>query len=95
MFDELASGRRVKTLTVVDDCSKEAVQIAADTSIPALYVTRLLDQVKAERGLPKVIRTDNGPDLHKKLMCISRDLIGHMARLVGCESVLGDELLLG
>lgn len=37
MFDELAIGRRVKTLTVVDDCSKEIVQIAVDTSMPALY----------------------------------------------------------
>ncbi len=34
VFDELANGRRIKALTVVDDCSKEAVQIAADTSIP-------------------------------------------------------------
>ena len=62
VFDELANGRKVKTLTVVDDCTKEAVQIAADTSIPALYVTRVLDAVKAERGLPKVLRTDNGPE---------------------------------
>lgn len=44
----------------MDDCSKEAVQIAVDTSTPALYVTRVLDQVKVERGLPKVIHTDNG-----------------------------------
>ena len=35
------------------------MQIAVDTSIPALYVTRVLDQIKAKRGLPKVIRTDN------------------------------------
>ena len=41
VFDELASGRRVKTLTVVDDCSKEIVQIIADTSIPTLYPTRV------------------------------------------------------
>ncbi|WP_415656062.1 IS3 family transposase [Roseateles sp.] len=68
VFDELANGRRVKTLTVVDDCSKEAVQIAVDTSIPALYVTRVLDQVKAERGLPKVIRTDNGPEFAGRTM---------------------------
>ncbi|CQR31231.1 conserved hypothetical protein [Thiomonas arsenitoxydans] len=27
-----------------------------------LYVTRVLEQVKVERGLPKVIRTDNGPE---------------------------------
>jgi putative transposase len=68
LFDELASGRRVKALTVVDDCSKEAVQIVADTSIPALYVTRVLDQVKTERGLPKVIRTDNGPEFAGRTM---------------------------
>jgi putative transposase len=68
VFDELANGRRVKTLTVVDDCSKESVQIVADTSIPALYVTRVLDQVKAERGLPKVIRTDNGPEFAGRTM---------------------------
>jgi putative transposase len=68
VFDELANGRRVKALTVVDDCSKEAVQIAVDTSIPALYVTRVLDQVKAERGLPKVIRTDNGPEFAGRTM---------------------------
>jgi putative transposase len=36
VFDALANGRRVKTPTVVDDCSKEAVQIAVDTLIPAL-----------------------------------------------------------
>jgi len=68
VFDELANGRRVKTLTVVDDCSKEAVQIAVDTSMPALYVTRVLDQVKRERGLPKVIRTDNGPEFAGRVM---------------------------
>jgi putative transposase len=68
VFDELAPGRRVKTLTVVDDCTKESVQLVADTSIPALYVTRVLDQVKCERGLPKVIRTDNGPEFSGRTM---------------------------
>lgn len=68
VFDELADGRRVKTLTVVDDCSKEAVSIVADTSIPAQYVARTLDQIKRERGLPKVIRTDNGPEFAGRTM---------------------------
>lgn len=68
VFDELACGRRIKTLTVVDDCTKESVCIVADTSIPAAYVTRTLDQVKAERGLPKVIRTDNGPEFAGRVM---------------------------
>ncbi len=68
VFDELANGGKVKTLTVVDDFPKEAVQIAADTSIPALYLTWVLDQVKVERTLPKVIRTDNGPEFVGRTM---------------------------
>lgn len=68
VFDELANGRKVKTLTLVDDCTKESIQVAVDTSIPELYVTRVLDQVKAERGLPKVIRTDNGPEFAGRTM---------------------------
>jgi putative transposase len=68
VFDELADGRRIKTLTVVDDCSKEAVSIVVDTSMPALYVTRVLDQVGSERGLPKAIRTDNGPEFAGRTM---------------------------
>jgi hypothetical protein len=37
-------------------------------AIPALYVTRVFDQVKAERGLPKVIRTDKGPEFAGRTM---------------------------
>jgi transposase InsO family protein len=50
------------------DCSKEAIRIAADTSMPALYVTRLLNQARAERDLHKVIRTDNGPEFAGRTM---------------------------
>ncbi len=68
VMDALYHGRRIKILAIVDDCTKESVQIVADTSIPALYVTRVLDQVKDGRGLPKVIRTDNGPEFAGRTM---------------------------
>jgi putative transposase len=68
VFDELACGRKMKTLTVVDDCSKEAVQIAADSSMPARYVTRLLDEAIAQRGKPRSIRSDNGPEFAGRVM---------------------------
>jgi hypothetical protein len=54
VFDQLANGGKVKKLTGVDDRNKESVQIIFDTSIPVLYVTRVLDQVKAEQGLPNL-----------------------------------------
>jgi putative transposase len=60
--DSLSSGRRVKCLTVIDDYSRESVQIGVDFGINANYVTRLLDQAAQFRGYPKAIRSDNGPE---------------------------------
>ncbi len=34
----------------------------ADTSLPSLWVKRVLDQLIAQRGKPAYIRTDNGPE---------------------------------
>ncbi|HDR9487931.1 TPA: IS3 family transposase [Burkholderia aenigmatica] len=60
--DSLASGRRIKCLTVADDFSHECVQIAADFGISGGYVTRLLDEAARFRGYPQAVRTDNGPE---------------------------------
>jgi putative transposase len=62
VMDALDSGRRLKCLTLVDDFTKEAIEIVADHSIPGLYLTRVLDQVGRFRGLPRAIRTDQGPE---------------------------------
>jgi putative transposase len=60
--DSLSTGRRVKCLTVIDDYSRESVQIGVDFGLNANYVTRLLDQAAQFRGYPKAIRSDNGPE---------------------------------
>jgi putative transposase len=62
VMDALSNGRRVKCLTIVDDFTKESVDIVPDHSIPGLYVTRVLDQAAQFRGLPAAIRTDQGPE---------------------------------
>jgi putative transposase len=62
VMDALSSGRRVKCLTIVDDFTKEAVDIVPDHSIPGLYVTQVLDQAARFRGVPAAIRTDQGPE---------------------------------
>ena len=62
VMDALANGRRIKILTVVDDCTKEAIDLAVDFGISGHYVTRILDQAARFRGYPKAIRTDQGPE---------------------------------
>ena len=60
--DSLATGRRIKCLTVADDFSHECVDIVTDYGISGQYVTRLLDQAAIFRGYPSAVRTDNGPE---------------------------------
>ena len=62
MSDALACGRRFRTFNVIDDFSRHSVHIAVDTSINAGRLVRVFEQIKHGRGLPKVIRTDNGPE---------------------------------
>lgn len=61
--DNLLSGRRFRTLNVVDEGTWEALAIEVDTSLPAERVIRVLQQIKDIRPLPKQIRVDNGSKL--------------------------------
>jgi putative transposase len=64
--DALASGRRFRTLNIADDFSRESPAIEVDTSLGGVRVTRVLDRLKIERGLPLQIRSDNGPEFISK-----------------------------
>jgi putative transposase len=60
--DALANGRAIRSLTVLDDFTKESLAIEVDTSLSGLRVTRVLDRIIAERGKPDGLRLDNGPE---------------------------------
>ncbi len=62
MQDTLADGRRFRTLNIVDACTRECLAIEVDTSLPGRRVTRVLDRVGMEHGVPQMIRMDNGPE---------------------------------
>jgi len=60
--DSLASGRKFRTLNLMDGYTREAPRIEVDTSLPGLRVVRMLEGVAQERGLPEAIQVDNGPE---------------------------------
>jgi putative transposase len=66
--DALETGRRLKCLTIVDDFTKEAVDIVVDHGISGRYVARVLDRAVQFRGLPRAIRTDQGPEFTGKAL---------------------------
>jgi putative transposase len=68
MTDSLMSGRRYRILNVIDDYNRESLAIEIDTSLPSLRVVRVLDRLIEDRGKPKVIRVDNGPELTSEMM---------------------------
>jgi putative transposase len=66
MSDALTTGRRFRMLNVIDDHNREALINEAYYSIPADKLVRSLKQLIQERGKPKTIRTDNGPEFISK-----------------------------
>lgn len=62
MSDALYCGRRFRTFNIVDDFNREAVHIEIDTSITSDRLVRVFSRIAQERGLPRVLRCDNGPE---------------------------------
>jgi len=68
MSDALYQGPRFRTFNVIDDYNREALTIEIDTSLRADRIRRVLDRIEAERGLPEVLRVDNGPEFLSQVL---------------------------
>lgn len=68
IHDSLASGRRFRVLSVLDDFSRQCLALEVDTSLSGERVTRVLDQVMLRHGKPSVLVTDNGPEFTSRAM---------------------------
>jgi len=66
--DQLYNGKRFRTLTLIDLCSRECLALHADKSIIGEAVAGVLDSLKQTRGLPQRIKVDNGPDFISKAL---------------------------
>ena len=62
MSDALWDGRKFRLLNSVDDYKREVLHIEADTSLPTIRLIRALEYLKEFRGLPQLMRVDNGPE---------------------------------
>jgi putative transposase len=66
--DQLALGRRFRTLNIVDDKSRECLSIEVGTSLTGTQVVRVLDRLVQLRGRPEVIVMDNGPEFTARVL---------------------------
>ncbi|MCB0325584.1 MAG: transposase [Bdellovibrionales bacterium] len=66
--DQLADGRRLRLLTVVDEYTRKCICIYAARHITSGDVRRQLEWLFRIHGTPECLRSDNGPEL------VARDL---------------------
>ncbi len=66
VHDALYNGRKLKSLNIVDDYTRECVAIETDSSLGGKRVVRVLERLKEIKGLPMAIRSDNGPEFTSK-----------------------------
>ena len=62
VMDALATGRRIKCLTCVDDFTKDCLTITIAFGISGVQVTHILDSIALFRGYQATIRTDQWPE---------------------------------
>ena len=77
VHDAVDCGRAIRVLSVVDAYTRECLALEVDTSFASRRVTRVLEAILAERGVPQRIRCDNGPELTSRYFlawCIERQI---------------------
>ena len=76
VMDTLASGRRFRILTVVDDFTRECLGLVVDTSLTALRVMRELDHIIEVRDCPRMIVSDNGTEFTSNAILAWQEELG-------------------
>jgi putative transposase len=66
--DQMAGGRKFRTLNLMDGYTREALRIEPDTSLPGLRVVRVLEGLRERRGIPAAIQVDNGTEFTSRVV---------------------------
>ena len=62
VFDRTVTGSPLKWLSIVDEYTRECVGLKVDRSITSEDVIDTLAELFAMRGVPRCVRSDNGPE---------------------------------
>lgn len=62
VHDETSDGRRLRSLTVIDEYTREGLAIHCARSITSGGVIRVLETLFARFGAPTCLKSDNGPE---------------------------------
>ena len=66
--DPLFDGRRLRTLTIVDNYTREGLAIEVGRSLRGEDVVSALTRISQSRALPRYLKTDNGSEFISKAL---------------------------
>jgi transposase InsO family protein len=67
--DRTERGGKLRILVIIDEYTRECLAIRVEPSIPAHAVVEVMEWLFLTRGVPKYIRSDNGPEFVSKAVC--------------------------
>ena len=76
VFDRTTSGSQLKWLSVVDEYTRECLALKVARGITSEDVIDTLSELFAMRGVPKHIRSDNGPEFTAQALRRWLELVG-------------------
>ena len=68
MAHQLTDGRRFRALTIVDVFTRESLAIEVAQALKGTDVVAVLNQIRVQRGAPKMLFCDNGSEFTSQIM---------------------------
>lgn len=68
VYDACANGQKLKCLTVVDEYTRECLAIDVSNAIRSTRVIDVLSRLMSVHGVPRHLRSDNGPEFVSKAL---------------------------
>ncbi len=67
--DRTERGGKLRILVIIDEYTRECLTIRIAPSIPASVVVEVLEWLFVTRGMPRYLRSDNGPEFVARVVC--------------------------
>jgi len=68
VYDSCANGQKLKCLTIVDEYTRECLAIDVSGAIRSSRVIDMLSKLMRTHGVPRYLRSDNGPEFVSKAL---------------------------
>jgi len=81
-FDWAENRSRLKVMAIQDEFTKELLALEVGTSLRSLHLQQVLSRLFKERGAPRFLRSDNGPEFISRSLAVFLSRSGTASRFI-------------